>query len=139
MAGVCGFMQEEENIIPENRSLYGMNVTEYKLFLALKKIGLEPETQYPVSSCVIDFAFPSYNWAFEVNGPHHYTEEGKQRDRKRRQFLHHTYPPWKIKSFKANRVFKNPDGVAREIKNIIEKDSEGGDSLGGLARSYRHW
>lgn len=130
---------EDSHNIPENRGEDGMNITERKLFNALKLIGLNPLTQYDVGQCKLDFAFPEYRWAFEVYGPYHYTEEGKKRDRKRMQFLHHTYPPWRVKGFNAERVFKNPDSVARAIKKTLEKSPEGGADLGGWQKPFNSW
>jgi very-short-patch-repair endonuclease len=113
---------EDTHTIPENRGPDDMNVSERKLFEALKRLGLDPVPQYPVDQCTLDFAFPEDHLAIEVNGPYHYTVEGKERDRRRKKFLHHTYPPWKVRSYRAEQVFANSDGVAREIKRILEKD-----------------
>jgi len=117
---------EDKPHIPEKRGSDGMNVTERKLFEALKRIGLDPIPQYGVGQCTIDFAFPENYWAFEVNGPEHNTPEGRERDKRRWQFLTHTDPPWKVKNFSAKRVYYHPDQVAREIKRILEEYPEGG-------------
>lgn len=117
----------------------GLNTTERMLITELEKLGLNPIPQYPVGNCKLDIAFPDQQWAFEVNGPYHYTEEGKERDKRRRQFLHHTFPPWKIRSFSADKVFANPREFALKIKNIMEKDPEGGDNIGGHLRPYKQW
>lgn len=127
-------------MIEENRcDIDGMNVTERMLYKALKRLGLDPIPQFEVGNCKIDLAFPDNQWAIEVNGSYHFTEEGKERDKKRRKYLHHTTPPWRVKSFKVDRVFKNPDSVAKEIKRLLEKYPEGGASLGGFDRPYKEW
>lgn len=130
---------EEEHKIPENRGGDNLNTTERLLVVELEKLGLSPKTQYPVSSCKLDIAFPDQHWAFEINGPYHYTEEGKERDRRRKKFLHHTIPAWKVRSFRAEKVYANPRSYAMKIKKILEKDPEGGENIGGYSRPYRWW
>lgn len=127
-----------DDIVGEKRGDDGMNETERRLYNALRDIGLNPQAQYPVGRCVLDIAFPENAWDFEVNGRSHYTPEGREDDRKRMQFLHHTNPPWKVKSFHAQRVYDHPYTVAREIQRILQKDPRGGYGLGGK-RPYRTW
>jgi very-short-patch-repair endonuclease len=117
---------DENSVLPEKRDSDDMNVTERKLYDALRRIGLDPIPQYEVGNCKIDLAFPKNYWGFEVNGPHHYTPEGRERDKRRNQFLRHTYPPWNIRSFDAKQVYYYPDAVARKIKQILEDEPDGG-------------
>lgn len=95
----------------------GLNITENKLFDAMKKIGLKPEPQYSISQMKVDFAFPEERIAIEVNGPHHYTEEVKLKDKKRYFVLKHNN--WKVKTFSAKRVYYYPEDVAKEIKVLL--------------------
>jgi very-short-patch-repair endonuclease len=95
----------------------GLNITENKLFEAMKKIGLNPEIQYQISQMKVDFAFPEEMIAIEVNGPYHYTEEGKLRDKKRYFVLRKE--GWKVKTFTAKSVYYNPDEVAKRIATLL--------------------
>ncbi len=97
----------------------GLNVTENKLLEAMKKIGLNPETQYKISRMTVDFAFPEEKIAIEVNGPYHYTEEQKMADKKRYFALKKF--GWKRKIFSSKYAYHYPDKVAKEIAELVGK------------------
>ncbi len=50
---------------------HNQNRTEYKLFEAMKKVGLNPKPQHLISKMHVDFAFPDQKLVIEVNGPYH--------------------------------------------------------------------
>ena len=102
----------------------GLNVTENKLFESMKRTGLNPKSQYEISQMTVDFAFPDEGVVIEINGPYHKTEEQKLRDKKRLFVLHKK--GWKRKTYSAESVYKNPDGIAKQIAKLIgKKDSNG--------------
>lgn len=97
----------------------GLNVTENKLFESMKRIGLNPKSQYGISQMTVDFAFPDEGVVIEINGPLHDTEEQKLRDKKRLFVLHRK--GWKRKTYSAKAVYKNPDRIAKQIAKLIGK------------------
>lgn len=103
----------------EIRGSDGLNVTERKLFEAMKKIGLNPECMYKISMMTVDFAFPEVKIAIEVNGPYHDTDEQKIID-KRRYFTLKSFG-WKVKTFKADEVYEYPEKIANTIRKILNK------------------
>jgi len=100
----------------------GLNITENKLYEAMKKIGLNPIPQYPISEMRVDFAFPEEMIAIEVDGDYHNTEEQKIRDRKRWFVLNSR--GWKRRTFTAKQVYYYPMDVARKIKRLLGKEDE---------------
>jgi len=100
----------------------GMNITENKLYEAMKEIGLSPVPQYKISAMHVDFAFPNEMIAIEINGPHHETEEQKLRDKKRWFVLRKE--GWKRRTFQSKEVYSNPVGVARKIKGLLNKERQ---------------
>lgn len=101
----------------------GLNVSENKLFEAMREIGLNPIPQYKISQMTVDFAFPDRKIVIEVNGPYHRTEEQIIRDKKRWFVLNKE--GWKRRSFSSKEVYENPQRVAEKIKNLIEKEEFG--------------
>ena len=97
----------------------GMNVTERKLFEAMKDIGLSPEYQHMISKMKVDFAFPADAFAVEINGPYHQSEKQQLAD-KRRYFVMQKLG-WQRKTFDAKRVYNDPIGIAYKIKFLLAK------------------
>ncbi|GEM_PF-5067954 len=95
----------------------GMNVTENKLYDAMKEIGLNPLPQYMISRLTVDFAFPDEKIVIEINGPYHETEEQQQKDKKQWYFLKNN--GWKVKSYKASWVYDNPKKYAWKIAELV--------------------
>jgi very-short-patch-repair endonuclease len=98
---------------------YGQNRTEYALYKSMVAIGLKPKPQYKIDDLIADFAFPKEMLVIEVNGPDHYTEEGKERDRNRWFVLNDL--GWKVRNFRAEKVHKHPDFIAQKIKEELDK------------------
>lgn len=87
--------------------------TERLLLKALNSLGFYPEEQYQVSMMTVDLAFPEKKVIIEINGPHH-TTEGQRLVDNRRAFVLRSYG-WKVWSFKSEKVYNNPLGVAKRI------------------------
>lgn len=96
----------------------GLNSTENKLYGAMKSIGLKPKPQYKISRLTVDFAFLEQRLVIEINGPYHDTPEQKLRDSKRWFVLQKE--GWERKTFDSDRVYNDPSGVARAIKNLLK-------------------
>jgi very-short-patch-repair endonuclease len=103
----------------EVRSANGLNVTENKLYLAMKSIGLFPVPQFKISRMTVDFAFPNEKLVVEINGPYHNKEEQKIRDQKRWFALKNE--GFERKTFDSDRVYNNPDEVADVVKDLLIK------------------
>jgi very-short-patch-repair endonuclease len=97
----------------------GLNVTENKLFEAMKHLGLNPRPQFKISKMTVDFAFPIERLVVEINGPIHKTDERIEGD-KRRWFMLKKLG-WKRKSFDSSRVFENPMEVAYAIRKLLDE------------------
>lgn len=93
--------------------------TEKLLLAELYNLGLRPEPQYNISRMHVDFAFPDEKLVVEVNGVHHFTEEGKKRDRNRYFTLKNK--GWKILNYRAEKVHKYPKFIAEKIKEELDK------------------
>ena len=101
----------------EHRGSDGMNVTERRLYHALKRIGLNPEPQYKISDMTVDFAFPDNSLAIEINGPYHKSEAQSDTDKKRYFVL--KSEGWELKTFSAKKTYWYPEKVALEIKDKL--------------------
>jgi very-short-patch-repair endonuclease len=100
----------------------GMNITENRLYEAMKKLGLNPTPQYEISDMTVDFAFPEHNLVIEVNGPHHEEEQQREIDRKR-YFVLKDFG-WDVRNFKAEHAYNYPKWVARKIKEMIDPEEK---------------
>ncbi|TAL57591.1 MAG: DUF559 domain-containing protein [Nanoarchaeota archaeon] len=97
----------------EIRGEDGMNVSERKLFEAMKKIGLDPIPQYKISQMKVDFAFPDEMIAIEINGPMHDKQEQKITDKKRLYVLHREN--WKRRTFSSSSAYNHPDNPYKPL------------------------
>ena len=108
-------------MVPEIKEIRinGMNITETKLFNAMKKLGLNPEPQYLIDKMTVDFAFPEEKLVIEVNGPCHEDEDQQVTDRKRYYVLKDQ--GWKVKTFYADRTYYQPYNAAYHNKKLLEE------------------
>ncbi len=95
----------------------GLNVTENRLYKAMKIMGLKPKPQFTISQMTVDFAFPEEKIVIEVEGEHHNNYEQKITDKKRFFVLQRL--GWKVKSFRAATCYNKPRAVAYVIKNNV--------------------
>ncbi len=95
----------------------GMNVTENRLYRAMKVIGLKPIPQYKISWMTEDFAFPFDKIVIAINGPYHEDEEQRIKDAKRWFALRKE--GWRRKTFDSERAYGDPYDVAYSIKGLL--------------------
>jgi len=120
MKGICIRMQDHDLELDYEHDIKdseGFNVTERKLYDAMKEIGLNPSPSHKISRMTVDFAFPDEKLAIEINGPYHKSEKQKTADQKRWFVLQKN--GWQRKSFDAARVYKNPREVAAVISSLL--------------------
>ena len=63
---------------------------------------------------ILDFYCPSEKLAVELDGQHHFTEEGKQHDEERTKYLNSLNI--RVVRFANEQVFGNTEGVLEEIR-----------------------
>ena len=95
--------------------------TEDLLYEAMHSIGLYPQRQYLISKHRVDFAFPQYKLAIEIDGPHHRNFSQIEIDKKRRDVAENL--GWTVRRFSAERAYNNPQDIAWEIKHLLEGEN----------------
>jgi very-short-patch-repair endonuclease len=75
--------------------------------------------QFGVDKYVLDFYCPSEKLAVELDGKHHYSEEGMAYDSERDQFL--VQQGIKVIRFENVEVFENINGVLDKIKSCFKR------------------
>ena len=114
--------------------------TEGKLQEAFEKIGLKPETQYPISShhnvkqnrdyfYYTDFAFVDAKVVVEADGEpwHSWDEKRIEHDRIRQERIEKQ--GWSVFRYTGSQIQKNADGIASEIKSILLNHTGQYDSM----------
>ena len=71
--------------------------------------------QFSVGKCVLDFYCPSENLNVELDGAHHFTEEGIEKDKERDYFLQKQGIT--VIRFENCAVWSNVEGILSEIKH----------------------
>lgn len=99
--------------------LNGMNITENRLYEAMKNMCLYPFPQYQISEMKVDFAFPNEHLIVEIQGQHHIKPKYLVEDVNRSLVLERL--GWKIIYFNASIVYNNPLIVAQKIKKELIK------------------
>ena len=75
--------------------------------------------QFSIDKYVLDFYCPVEKLAVELDGEHHYSEEGLAYDSARDQFLYHL--GIRIIRFENEEVFEDIEGVLKRIKGYFKK------------------
>ena len=93
--------------------------TLWKLLKGKQLEGRKFRRQHSVNCFVLDFYCPEERLAIELDGAHHFTEEGLKHDEKRTAYLNSL----NIRSirFENIEIFQNPERVLAEIKNQFKK------------------
>lgn len=96
---------------------------EEALRSAMGAAGLSFEFQFPTrSGFILDFAFPKEKLVVEVDGPTHYTQAGKKKDRFRDWMLRRE--GWRILHVHWKRIeFELPKTVRRIRKELSSRPS----------------
>lgn len=101
----------------------GMTSAEIALWLRLKGrqlCGVKFRRQYGVGPFVLDFYAPALRLGIELDGQHHYTEEGMAYDRQRSDYLWREHAI-SVLRFENRLVFESTDYVLAQIHSTIEK------------------
>jgi len=113
----------KRSLINERRQLRNNATTEEKLlweFLRKKQNGYKFRRQHSIENYILDFYCPEKRLAVEVDGAHHYTEEGKEYDKARTEVLN--MHQISVMRFSNNEVMNNTAGVIKQIIDFIEHD-----------------
>ena len=101
--------------------------------------------QRPINHFIVDFYCPALKLVIEVDGEHHYTEEGKSYDEERRKILE-GYGLRELR-FRNEEVLKEFERVCKEIESIPPMSPESippmspldkGGIKGGIKKQFLH-
>jgi very-short-patch-repair endonuclease len=82
------------------------------------QLGKKIRRQHSVGKYILDFYCATERVAIELDGAHHYTEQGIQYDAKRTAYLNCLNI--KVIRFKNARVWEDLDGMLREIRIALD-------------------
>jgi very-short-patch-repair endonuclease len=82
-----------------------------------KQIGKKIRRQHSVGNYILDFYCATERIAIELDGAHHFTEEGLRYDEQRTKYLNSLNI--KVLRFENRRVFEEIDKVLEEIKTTL--------------------
>ena len=75
--------------------------------------------EYTIGPYTVDFCCVAIKLILEVDGEHHFREQGRQRDRRRDQYLgDHGFEVLRIRGYE---VLRDPLGVRQRIEDAIER------------------
>ena len=82
--------------------------------------GRKFRRQHSVGKYILDFYCPSETLAIELDGEHHFTDEGFAYDEERTNYLNSLRI--KVLRFENEEVFQSPESVVAEIKKHFNTD-----------------
>ena len=116
-------MIHNRNDLKQFRKELRSNLTsaEATLWNSLKnsKLGKKFRRQHSVGSYILDFYCAPERVAVELDGEHHFTEEGLKYDEERTRYLKSLNI--RVIRFENVKVFENLDGVLEEIRACFDK------------------
>ena len=83
--------------------------------------GYQFYRQKTIGNYIVDFYCPSAKLVIELDGSQHYTNEGKQKDQVRDQYL--IGIGLQVMRYPSTDVFSNIDGIVDEIYEQLHKES----------------
>ena len=110
--------------LEQQRKTLRKNLTsaEATLWILLKGKQVEGRKfrrQHSVGYYILDFYCPAENLAIELDGEHHFTEEGMRHDEERTKYLNSLNI--RVMRFENAAVLQNPEAVLKEIKNNFNR------------------
>lgn len=113
-----------KHTLKENRKFLRNNSTsaEATLWKCLRKrqlCGHKFRRQHSVANYILDFYCPEKHLAVELDGAQHFTNEGKEQDELRSEFL--KLYNVKVLRFENKLVFENQETVLNIISNELNK------------------
>jgi very-short-patch-repair endonuclease len=91
----------------------------WELLRGKKLMGRKFRRQHSVGFYVLDFYCSAEKLAIELDGAHHFTEEGIKHDEERTQYLHSLNIT--VLRFENFLVLKEPEHVLQEIRRSFKK------------------
>ena len=79
--------------------------------------GRKFRRQHSVGKYILDFYCPLERLAIELDGEHHFTDEGFAYDEERTNYLNRL--KIQVLRFENEQIFQSPDGVVAEIKKHL--------------------
>jgi very-short-patch-repair endonuclease len=116
------FLHYTPSLIPAARRLrQNMTEAERKLwkYLRGKQMQFRFRRQIPSGQYILDFYCPKANLVIEVDGSHHFTEQGMKRDHVRDSYLQQQ--GLKVLRLSDRDVLMNISGVQQKIYEEIER------------------
>jgi very-short-patch-repair endonuclease/DNA modification methylase len=115
-----------------------MTAAEKKLWYEyLRNFKYRVLRQRPINHFIVDFYCPALKLVIEVDGEHHYTEEGKSYDEERRKILE-SYGLRELR-FRNEEVLKEFERVCKEIEGIPPASPlNKGGIKGGIKKEFSH-
>jgi very-short-patch-repair endonuclease len=114
-------LHNRKELLPFRKDLrHNRTASEASMWNILKKkqvLGMKFRRQHSVAKCILDFYCPEKKLAIELDGAHHYTPEGLEKDKNRDAFLE--LHGIKTLRFENKRIFEEPSWVIREIELVI--------------------
>lgn len=88
--------------------------TLWQLLKSAQLDGRKFRRQHSVGKYILDFYCPSERLVIELDGEHHFTDEGMEYDKKRTEYLETLRIT--VLRFENEEVFQSPEGVIAEIR-----------------------
>ena len=114
-------------LLKENRRALRNNLTNaeaalWKIISNSQVEGRKFRRQHSVDLYILDFYCPSERLAIELDGAHHYTDEGVEYDRKRTEHLNTLNI--KVIRFENKDIFERTEAVIEEIKRNFKTETK---------------
>ena len=100
------------------KSLTSAEATLWTLLKGKQLEGRKFRRQHSVGYYILDFYCSSENLAVELDGQHHFTDEGLKHDEERTKFLNSKNI--RVIRFENEEVFQSPQDVLNEIKKCFK-------------------
>jgi very-short-patch-repair endonuclease len=91
----------------------------WKLLKSKQLEGIKFRRQHSVGNYILDFYCTTERLAIELDGAHHFTEEGIKYDEERTAYLNSV--DIRVIRFENKLVFDDPEYVLKEIRSNIKK------------------
>ena len=102
------------------RRLTAAEATLWNLLKNKQLDGRKFRRQHSVDKYVLDFYCPSENLAIELDGDHHFSDEGQKYDEKRSAYLNSL--KIRVLRFENEEVFQSADAVLKEIRKHFNNE-----------------
>ncbi len=121
-------MKHNPKLTPFARHLRkNMTAEECELWYKfLRKYPYQFRRQVTIGTCILDFYCAAAKLAIELDGSQHFTDEGKQHDEARTNFLESQ--GIQVLRYPNSMVMKNLQGVCSDIDRVVQQRVESFES-----------